>query len=274
VDRHYEEAVASAQRAVALGPGDDEAQIALGYVQLFAGNHAEAAAAVATALRLDPNLAPIDREVAGLVFLVQGDTAKAIEALERTRDDAPAVGNFRITLAAAYVRAGRLPDARAAIADGLRIMAESESFFRWWSLSSWRIICAQFRNAQDLSLIIDALQQAGLPEWPFGFTADAHDQLKGEEIASLVLGHTLLGQIEPGDQPALLQTGLDGQAGFRSRTRMITERVYIDHDLLCEQSENMFGRPDCGPVYKHNDAAGNDHTYVNSSKVFHFATVK
>ena len=127
VDRRYEEAIASAKRAVALGPGDAEAQIALGYVQLFAGNHAEAAAAVETALKLDPNLSPIDREVAGLVFLLQGDTAKAIETLERTRDDAPAVGDFRITLAAAYARAGRLPDAQAAIADGLRLMAGTES---------------------------------------------------------------------------------------------------------------------------------------------------
>ena len=37
---------------------------------------------------------------------------------------------------------------------------------------------------------------------------------------------------------------------------MLTETVYVDGDLLCEQSENMFGRPDCGPVYRRNGAAG------------------
>ena len=177
VDRRYEEAIASAKRAVALGPGDAEAQIALGYVQLFAGNHAEAATAVETALKLDPNLSAIDREVAGLVFLLQGDTEKAIETLERTRDDAPAVGEFRITLAAAYARAGRLPDAQAAIAEGLRLMAGSIGSIA--SLSAWRISYAHFRNAEDLALIIDALRQAGLPEWPFGFTGDERDRLKG-----------------------------------------------------------------------------------------------
>ena len=104
VDRRYEEAIASAQRAVALGPGDAEAQIALGYVQLFAGNHAEAAAAVETALKLDPNLSAIDREVAGLVFLLQGNTAKAIETLERTRDDAPGSRRF-----SDYARCGLCP---------------------------------------------------------------------------------------------------------------------------------------------------------------------
>ena len=128
MDRRYEEAITSAERAVAFGPGDAETQIAVGYVQLFAGNHADAAKAVETALKLDPNLLRIDREVVGLVFLLQGDTAKAIETLERARDDAPEAGGFRILLAAAYARAGRLQDAKAAIADGLRLVARTESW--------------------------------------------------------------------------------------------------------------------------------------------------
>ena len=140
-------------------------------------------------------------------------------------------------------------------------------------MAAWRISFAHFRNAQDLALIIDALRQAGLPEWPFGFTADEQDRLKGEEIASLVLGHTLQGQLEPDGQPAIMQIGRDGKAGFRTMTRMLTETVYVDRDLLCEQSENMFGRPDCGPVYRRSDAAGKGYSYVNSSKVFHFVTV-
>jgi tetratricopeptide (TPR) repeat protein len=273
VYRRYEEAIASA-RGSAFGPGDAETQIALGYVQLFAGNHAEAATAVETALRLDPSLSPIDREVAGLVFLLQGDTAKAIETLERACADAPAAGGFRITLAAAYARAGRLPDAQAAVADGLRLTAGSESPARRRSLSSWRIIyAAQFRNPQELTPIIDALHQAGLPEWPFGFTADEGDRLKGPEIASLVLGHTLRGKLDPDRQPAILQIGSDGKAGFRTPTRMLTETVYVDRDLLCEQSENMFGRPDCGPVFKRRDAGGEGYSYVNSGKVFRFVAV-
>jgi tetratricopeptide (TPR) repeat protein len=269
VDRRYDEAIASAERAVALDPGDAAAQIALAYVQVFAGNHAAAAAAGEAALKLDPNLPAIDREVAGLAFLLDGNTAKAIAALERTRADAPAVGSFRITLAAAYARAQRQPDAQASIADGLRLM-EGETQARWRSLSAWRIGDAHFRNPADLALIIDSLAKAGLPEWPFGFTADERDRLNGEEIGALVLGHTLQGQLEPGRQPAMLQIGPDGKAAFRSTTRLITETIYVDRDLLCEQSENMFGRPDCGPVYRGGAADGKKYSFVNSSKVFRF----
>ncbi|MER9407310.1 tetratricopeptide repeat protein [Mesorhizobium caraganae] len=270
VDRRYEEAIASVERAVALGPGDAETQIALGYVQLFAGNHAEAAVAVETALRLDPNLSPINRQIAGLVFLIQGSNEKAIEALERTRNDAPSVGDFTVTLGAAYARAGRLQDARAAVAEGLGAMSTPG----FDSLSAYRVNGAQYRNPQDLALIIDALQQAGLPEWPFGFTGDERNRLKGEEIASLVLGHTLQGQLEPGLQQAFLQIGSDGKAAFRSTTRLVTETVRVDGDLLCELSENMFGRPDCGPVYKRRDDGGGGYSFVNSSKVFHFAVIQ
>ena len=123
--------------------------------------------------------------------------------------------------------------------------------------------------------MVDALKQAGLPEWPFGFTADERDRLNGEQIASLVLGHTLRGKLEPSLQPAILQIGSDGQAAFRSTTRMITETVYVDQDLLCEQSENMFGRPDCGPAFGQRDTFGSDGLRLcNSSKIFYFSPIK
>jgi adenylate cyclase len=39
---------------------------------------------------------------------------------------------------------------------------------------------------------------------------------------------------------------------------------------LCEQSENLFGRPVCGPVFRRTDAAGAGYSYVNATMVFHF----
>jgi adenylate cyclase len=267
LDRRYDEAIASAQRAVALGPGDAEAQIALAYVQLYAGNRAEAVAAVDKALSFDPNLSPVDRQVAGLAFMLAGENAKAVETLERSREETPGTGDFWITLAAAYARAGRLEEAKAAVAKGVSLLAGMDS------LSGWRITCAHFRKPEDLALIIDALREAGLPQWPFGFIGDERDQLDGEAIASLVLGHLLQGELEPDGQPALMQIAQNGKAGFRSRTRMLTEMVFVRGDLLCEQSENMFGRPDCGPVYGRKDP-DKGYTYVNSSKVFHFVVAK
>ena len=181
--------------------------------------------------------------------------------------------NFRILLAAAYARAGRMEDAKAEIADGLRLVGPSESLARARSLAAFRDTYAHFRNAEDLARIVDALRQAGLPEWPFGFTGDEKDRLKGAEIASLVIGKTLKGKLEPDGLPAIMQIGQDGTAGFRTMTRMFTERVYVDRDLLCEQSENMLGRPVCGPVYRRMDDGGLRYSYANSGIVFHFSAL-
>ena len=113
VDERYEEAIESAKRAVALGPGDVEAHVALGYVYLVAGQFAEAAAAIDTALKLDPNLSPADRVVAGYVLFFNGENDRAIATLERARADAPGAADILVALAAAYARAGRISDARA-----------------------------------------------------------------------------------------------------------------------------------------------------------------
>ena len=268
VDERYEEAINSAKRAVAVGPGDVEARIALGYVYLFAGNFPDAKAAIEMALRLDPNLSPIDRLVAGLVFFFSGDNDRAIAALERARDDAPGVSQILISLAAAYARAGRLADARAAVAEGIRFPPN------YTSLAAIRINWRHFRNAKDLTFLLEALREAGLPEWPFSFSADEHDRLNGDAIARLVLGHTLQGRVEPGS-PALMQIGQDGKAAFRTSRQFFTETVFVNRDDLCEKSESIFGRSDCGPVYKRGSASDeSSYAYVNSGKVFYFSPVK
>jgi adenylate cyclase len=265
VDQRYEEAIESAKRAVALGPGDVEAHVALGYVYLYAGKFAEAAAAIETALKLDPNLSPLDRQVAGLVFFFNGDNDRAIATLERARNEAPGVGNILTSLAAAHARAGRDADARAAVAQAVRLGPS------YGSLAAIRVNGARFRNAKDLGFLVDALREAGLPEWPFNFSADEHDRLNGEAIASLVLGRTLKGHIEPG-LPTIMQIGTDGKAAFRSSRQFFTETVFVDQDELCEKSENAFGRADCGPVYRWDSVAGEpSYAYINSAMVFYFS---
>ena len=269
IDKRYEEAIESAKRAVALGPGDVEAHVALGYVYLVAGKFAEAAASIETALKLDPNLSPIDRLVAGLVFFFNGENDRAIATLERARDDAPSVGQTLVSLGAAYARAGRIADARAAVAEGIRFPSPNYS-----SIAAIRIIWAHFRNDKDLKFLIDAEREAGLPEWPFSFSGADHYRLNGEAIARLVLGRTLKGRIEP-RLPAMMQIDEDGKAAFRSSRQFLTETVVVNGDQLCEKSENMWGRADCGPVYSWDSVAGEpSYAYVNSSKVFYFSPAK
>jgi adenylate cyclase len=263
VDRRFDESIVSAQKAVALGPGNAEAYITLGYVHMFAGNFPEAAEAIETALKLDPRLSPVNRQIAGEVFFFSGDNDRAIEILELARDEAPDLDGVLITLAAAYARGGRLDDARAAIEQSIRLPSSDPSFAAI-RMGGW----AHFRNEKDLAFLSDALRQAGLPEWPFGFQEKGRERLTGDEVRPLIFDHTLRGVMDPGMRPAIMQVGANGKAALRTTASFITARMFVDSDLLCTQSENAFGQPDCGPVLRTGEEL--PFVYVNSGFVFYF----
>ena len=278
VDQRFDESIVSAQTAVALGPGDAQAHITLGYVQMFAGNFAEATTAIETALKLDPNLSPMNRSVAGLVYFFNGDNDRAIETLERARDDGPEIDDVLISLAAAYARGGRIADARATMEQNIRLPSNDPS------VAGMRLSWTHFRDDKDFAFLLDALRQAGLPDWPFGFQEQGRDRLTGDEIERLIFNHTpegsktLTGFIDPGkrvanmfvgaDRRILFFTGIYGQP--RTKDVAFQARLFVDvaDDLLCLQSENGFGRPDCGKVFKSADEY--PFVYVNSALVFHF----
>ena len=268
VDRRYEEALASAGRAVALGPSDAEAHAALSLVLTFDGRYADAIAAIETAQRLNPNLSASDREVAGLALVLHGDYGRAIEVLERARTETPEALEPLALLAAAYHSAGRVNEARATAEEVYRLSPNI-------SVALSRIGYASFRNTEDLERLLDAMREAGLPEWPFAFHGDERDRLNGEDIARLALGRTWQGRTGV-DEPALLQIGRDGKTAFRTPTQIVTGTAFVDRDMLCEQSENvLWGRPRCGPVYRQSNGAGEPaYTYVNASGVFHFTPVE
>src|SRR5262249_35702632 len=176
-------------------------------------------------------------------FLLHEDYARAIKLLERARAEAPGLAEPHFLLAAAYVRAGRLEEARDAAAKARRAVPV-------FCVQLWRVLHLHFRNSEDLDFLLHAMRDAGLPEWPFDFGGEERDRLNGADISRLAFGRTWVGRTEAGE-PALLQFGRDGKTAFRTPTQIVTETAFVDGDMLCEQSENVvLGRPRCGPVYR------------------------
>jgi len=270
VDGRHEEALTSAERAVALGPSDAEAHAALSLVLTFSSRHADAVAAIETAIRLNPSLSPSDRVVAGLAYLVNDEPERAIEMLERARTEAPNVDDTHSMLTAAYARAGRMDAARRAAAEAVRLGPNL-------CVELYRMILGHFRSSQDLAKILDAMRAGGLPEWPYGFSADPRDRLAAAEIGRLAFGRTWQGRMEGGG-PALAQIEPDGKLAFRTATYIATGVAFVSGDMLCERIEALsLGRPVCGPVYRLSKPSGEDdlaYAYANASKVFHFSPVE
>ena len=134
---------------------------------------------------------------------------------------------------------------------------------------------AHFRNAKDLTFLVDALREAGLPEWPFSFSADEHDRLNGDAIARLVLGHTLQGHIEPGFAGA--DANRPGRQGRRSGRRdSSSPRRSSSIETNCARRAKICsGAPTAVLSTGVGSVAGEpSYAYVNSGKVFYFSPVK
>ena len=268
VDGQFEQALASARRSAVLGPNSVDAQIALGFVLSTAGQHAEAQAAIVTAQRLDPNLTAADRQVAGQVFLLGGNTAEAIKTLEQARAEAPRLDDIRLLLAAAYAEAGRMDEAREATGAFL-------GSNRIASIAYQKLNFSYLRIDADRARLLSLFSKAGFPDWPFDFRGDERNRLSGAEISRLVLGHTLQGKVHSGS-PAIMQIGKDGNWVFRTATLLMTGKAFVSDNKLCQLSESLvaLGRSDCGPVYRLNAGESEAaYVYVNATNIFYFSPV-
>jgi tetratricopeptide (TPR) repeat protein len=255
---------------VALAPSDAEAHAALSLVLTFSSRHADAVAAIETAMRLNPNLPISNRVIAGLAFFLIDDPERAIEMLERARAEAPNLDDVHAMLSAAYARAGRSDAARLAAAEAVRLSPNL-------CVEVYRVILGPFRDRRDLAKLLDAMSTAGLPTWPYGFSPHLHERLAAADIRGLTFGHTWQGRLEGGG-PALAQIQPNGEMAFRTTNYIATGAAFVAGDMLCEQLEALsLGRPVCGPIYRLSNRSGEDdlaYAYANASKVFYFSPVE
>jgi adenylate cyclase len=266
-DRAFEEAIASARQAVSLGPSDADAHFTLGLVLAHAGEPAEATAAVETALRLNPKPPPRSLVVAGSAFLMRGEYARAVEFLEDARTSAPLDSEANNLLIVAYMRSGRPEDAR-------KEAARSLDAYPSINLQFHRIAFSHLKRDRDLELLLDALSEAGIPEWPYGFRGDPQARLDGDAIRALALGKVWQGQLE-GGAPAILQISADGRTAYRTPSALQIGTAFIDGSMLCERNDTfLLNRPRCGHVYRRAAGSGDGrygYVYVNADKLFYFS---
>lgn len=266
VDGQFVQALASARRSTVLEPNSIDAHIALGFVLSAAGQHAEAQAAIVTAQRLDPNLSAADRQVAGQVFLLGGNTAEAIKTLEQAHADTPGLDDIQLLLAAAYAQAGRMDEAREAAKSYL-------DADRFASIAFQKLNFSYLRFDADRARLLGLFSKAGFPDWPLDFHGDERNRLNGPEISRLVLGHTLQGKMHSGS-PAIMQIGKDGNWAFRSATLLVTGTAFVSDNNLCQLSDSLvaLGRSDCGPVFRLNPGESTPaYAYVNATNIFYFS---
>jgi TolB-like protein/class 3 adenylate cyclase/Flp pilus assembly protein TadD len=152
----YENAIAAAEKAVALEPNNRIANIAMGITLVQAGRPEESISFIKKTMRIDP-FATSYLGYLGLAYFLAGQHEEAIQVintqLDKTKD-------FRssLILAAAYSAAGREEEAHAVASE---ILEMNPKFTLEQFSKSLR-----YKNPEDKELIISNLRKAGLPDKP------------------------------------------------------------------------------------------------------------
>jgi len=158
VDQHeHEEAIAEAQRAIALDPNDSDSYLAMAYALIHAGRPEEALDFVEKAMRLDPYYPAYYLFVLGLAHFALEQFEQAATLFERALKRNPIDYVPLIHLAAAYGHLDREQEAAAAVEElnkvqpGITLGFMSAPFM-------WK-----YRERVDNDRLLDGLRKAGLP---------------------------------------------------------------------------------------------------------------
>ena len=156
INRHHQQAVDAARRAVELDPGYADAFGLLGWIHSHAGDPQEALRALENSKRLNPNPNASTLATFGVAHFHAGHLEKAIEVLEAARDVNPELPSAQIYLTAALSRSGRQDDAEW---EATELLTQNPEFSveRWASTQP-------YKDSAQRDRLRDDLRRAGLPE--------------------------------------------------------------------------------------------------------------
>jgi adenylate cyclase len=163
IDWHrHENAIAEAQRAIALDPNDADSYLAVAYALIYAGRPKEAVDFVQRAMRLDPHYPAYHLYVLGLAHFVMEEFDAAVPLFERALKLNPENYVPLIPLAAAHAHLGHKQKAAATVEE---LQKALPSIFTLSLLSRHPLL--SYKDPADRDRLLEGLRQAGVPETPY-----------------------------------------------------------------------------------------------------------
>jgi len=159
--RQHAKAVASARRAVVLGPNDAEAHAQLGNILNWSGKPEEGRLNIEKAMRLNPHYPYYYLFYLGQSHYLLGDNDRAIELMKRVVTRAPYFLPVRRHLAVLYTEKGMTKEAKKQTAEVLRI-------FPGASIQDERARCFYRWEPKLMKRFFTGLRKSGMPEGKVG----------------------------------------------------------------------------------------------------------
>jgi adenylate cyclase len=252
--RRHQEAIAQAERAIALDPNDPNAHAAMAYALNWAGRPQEAVDSAMRAMRLDPRFPAGYIWSLGMAHFAMGQLEEAVTWLERAITLYPEVREgYSILLAPAYAHLGRDQEARTALED------YEESWEGFTPNLRDVMYWFPFKDPEVADRFADGLLKAGLAGEPAGYYKfSEEDKLSGEEIRALVFGRTISGFFPGTGHEWWMDCAEDGKSTFRGPLVELVLRdsdsdsgmAWIEGDMLWHQWQRFYpGLKVCETVF-------------------------
>jgi adenylate cyclase len=121
LSRQYDLSIAAAERAIAIDPNLADSYGAMALALTSSGKPTEAVVAAQKAMRLDPRNRDFYSFYEGMAYMVMGSYEDAIPPLKRFLTRYSNLAGVHLDLIACYVELGRNEEARAEVAEIMRI---------------------------------------------------------------------------------------------------------------------------------------------------------
>lgn len=234
--RRYDEAVAEAERAIALDPNDPEGYENMARALIYDGRPEEGVEFIKKGMRLDPHSPGSYLAWLGMAHFAMGQLEEAVSLSERALRHRPEDYRVLTFLAAAYAHLGREQESRTAI-NSLQRAAHWAGLGR--PLFSW-MRRFPFKDLDVSDRLAEGLDKAGFASSLDYYRLSEKDKLTEEEIRALV-----------------------------SKSQYTKERFWIEGGLLCDRMRSLHGKY-CATVFR-NPKVKNDYILVSDFGIYHWS---
>jgi adenylate cyclase len=253
IQRLYKEAIAEAERAIALDPNAALGHITMANALIFAGRPEEAVDFVKKAMRHDPRLQGVYLYYLGLAHFCMGQLEETVTLIERALKHNPEI-QFEYLLTSAYAHLGRDQDAKAALAKAIPGLTNLPPKVRQLILRRLMLSIMPFKDPEIADRFANGLIKAGFTEQPFRcYKIYEENRLTGDEIRALVFGRTVTGFAGHSKKQFWITRAKDGKATLRGGVSggSWEGTSWLEGDKLCNQwPERHGGRKICFPVFR------------------------
>nr|WP_246663630.1 adenylate/guanylate cyclase domain-containing protein [Phyllobacterium endophyticum] len=280
MQQRSDEAIAAAERAIALDASDPANYESLSIALIYNGRAMDGLGYLDAAARVDPLWSRWRYLLAGQAYFSLGRFEEAVAALEKIQPEAkestywdfwPKYDDL-VMLISAYGQLGQNADAakaRARLKPFLEITQDPE----YTGLMAAGAF--PFKHYPDLERVLVGLRKAGIPELSYKDDPASPDRLDGAEIRKLLFGHAVQGRHIGTGKAYRRVTADDGTTRVNFGEWSDTGKSQIEGDLLCFLYPSRWRT--CAVIFRNRAGTlvqNNEYYFITQSDRFEFSVVE